>query len=140
MSGWSTIRSRSAALSGYDLNTVEFAVEDGIPYAIDFMNPAPDAGSTRWGRRISSGLWTRGRNGGGKAPGEPPEPQPEYALGFKGSLAGEASNDAQAVVTPPSLTIGIEEEYQTVDPETRDLRSHIARRSSRRARRCSRSA
>jgi len=29
---------------GYDLNTVEFAVEDGVPYAIDFMNPAPDAG------------------------------------------------------------------------------------------------
>ncbi|GGG80925.1 ATP-grasp domain-containing protein [Edaphobacter dinghuensis] len=28
---------------GYDLNTVEFAVEDGIPYAIDFMNPVPDA-------------------------------------------------------------------------------------------------
>jgi hypothetical protein len=28
---------------GYDLNTVEFAVESGIPYAIDFMNPAPDA-------------------------------------------------------------------------------------------------
>jgi len=28
---------------GYDLNTVEFAIQDGIPYAIDFMNPAPDA-------------------------------------------------------------------------------------------------
>src|ERR1700757_1361909 len=28
---------------GYDINTVEFAVEDGVPYAIDFMNPAPDA-------------------------------------------------------------------------------------------------
>ena len=28
---------------GYDLNTVEFAVEEGVPYAIDFMNPAPDA-------------------------------------------------------------------------------------------------
>lgn len=27
---------------GYDLNTVEFAIRDGIPYAIDFMNPAPD--------------------------------------------------------------------------------------------------
>ncbi len=26
----------------------------------------------------------------------------------------------------PSLSIGIEEEYQTIDPETRDLRSHIA--------------
>jgi glutathione synthase/RimK-type ligase-like ATP-grasp enzyme len=28
---------------GYDVNTVEFAVRDGIPYAIDFCNPAPDA-------------------------------------------------------------------------------------------------
>jgi hypothetical protein len=28
---------------GYDLNTVEFAIKDNIPYAIDFMNPAPDA-------------------------------------------------------------------------------------------------
>jgi carboxylate-amine ligase len=26
----------------------------------------------------------------------------------------------------PSFTIGIEEEYQTIDPETRDLRSHLA--------------
>jgi hypothetical protein len=28
---------------GYDFNTVELAVQDGIPYAIDFLNPAPDA-------------------------------------------------------------------------------------------------
>ncbi len=27
---------------GYDMNSIEFAVKDGIPYAIDFMNPAPD--------------------------------------------------------------------------------------------------
>lgn len=27
---------------GYDMNTIEFAIQDGIPYAIDFMNPAPD--------------------------------------------------------------------------------------------------
>jgi hypothetical protein len=27
---------------GYDMNTVEFAIRDEIPYAIDFMNPAPD--------------------------------------------------------------------------------------------------
>lgn len=27
---------------GYDMNTVEFAVKDGVPYAIDFMNSAPD--------------------------------------------------------------------------------------------------
>lgn len=28
---------------GYDFNTVEFAVREGVPYAIDFCNPAPDA-------------------------------------------------------------------------------------------------
>src|SRR5262249_14150915 len=27
---------------GYDMNSVEWAVKDGVPYAIDFMNPAPD--------------------------------------------------------------------------------------------------
>lgn len=35
---------------GYDLNTVEFAVEGGVPYAIDFMNPAPDADVNSVGR------------------------------------------------------------------------------------------
>jgi glutathione synthase/RimK-type ligase-like ATP-grasp enzyme len=28
---------------GYDFNTVELAIRNGIPYAIDFCNPAPDA-------------------------------------------------------------------------------------------------
>ena len=28
---------------GYDFDTLEFAVRDGVPYAIDFLNPAPDA-------------------------------------------------------------------------------------------------
>lgn len=28
---------------GYDFNTVELALRDGVPYAIDFGNPAPDA-------------------------------------------------------------------------------------------------
>jgi hypothetical protein len=35
---------------GYDLNTVEFAVEGGVPYAIDFLNPAPDAEITSVGQ------------------------------------------------------------------------------------------
>ncbi len=26
----------------YDMNTIEWAIRDGTPYAIDFMNPAPD--------------------------------------------------------------------------------------------------
>jgi hypothetical protein len=28
---------------GYDFNTVELAIRDGVPYAIDFCNPVPDA-------------------------------------------------------------------------------------------------
>jgi len=28
---------------GYDFNTVELAIRDGVPYAIDFCNPAPDS-------------------------------------------------------------------------------------------------
>ena len=27
---------------GYDMNSLEYAVKDGVPYAIDFMNCAPD--------------------------------------------------------------------------------------------------
>jgi hypothetical protein len=27
---------------GYDMCSLEYAVRDGVPYAIDFMNPAPD--------------------------------------------------------------------------------------------------
>ena len=40
------VRSGVLALNeylGYDFNTVEFAIRDGVPYAIDFCNPAPDA-------------------------------------------------------------------------------------------------
>lgn len=36
------VRTLCSAL-GYNLNTVEFAIKDEVPYAIDFMNPAPDA-------------------------------------------------------------------------------------------------
>lgn len=31
---------------GYDFNTVEFAIAGDVPYAIDFLNPAPDAERT----------------------------------------------------------------------------------------------
>jgi hypothetical protein len=27
---------------GYEMNTIEFAIQDGVPWAIDFLNPAPD--------------------------------------------------------------------------------------------------
>lgn len=35
---------------GYDFNTVELAIRDGVPYAIDFGNPAPDAELTSVGQ------------------------------------------------------------------------------------------
>ena len=35
---------------GYDFNTVEMAVRNGVPYAIDFCNPAPDAEVTSVGQ------------------------------------------------------------------------------------------
>jgi glutathione synthase/RimK-type ligase-like ATP-grasp enzyme len=34
---------------GYEFDTVELAVRDGVPYAIDFLNPAPDADVTSIG-------------------------------------------------------------------------------------------
>jgi hypothetical protein len=34
---------------GYEMNTVEFAIRDGVPYAIDFMNSAPDFDITSLG-------------------------------------------------------------------------------------------
>src|SRR5438045_3700503 len=37
------------------------------------------------------------------------------------SVAKERRNDMK----PPSLTLGIEEEYQIIDPQTRELRSYI---------------
>jgi hypothetical protein len=40
---WRVSACRTLAARSATTNTVEFAVEDGIPYAIDFMNPAPDA-------------------------------------------------------------------------------------------------
>jgi glutathione synthase/RimK-type ligase-like ATP-grasp enzyme len=40
---------RINAWLGYDFNTVELAIRDNIPYAIDFCNPAPDAEKTSVG-------------------------------------------------------------------------------------------
>lgn len=34
---------------GYDMNTVEFAIRDGVPIAIDFLNTAPDCEPARIG-------------------------------------------------------------------------------------------
>ena len=44
---------------GYDMNTVEFAVRGGVPYAIDFMNSAPDFDVSSLGEEAFG--WTVGK-------------------------------------------------------------------------------
>jgi glutathione synthase/RimK-type ligase-like ATP-grasp enzyme len=44
---------------GYDMNTVELAVRDGVPYAIDYMNSAPDFDVSSLGEEHFA--WTVGR-------------------------------------------------------------------------------
>ncbi len=36
---------------GYDMNAVEFAIKDGVPYVIEYMNPAPDMDVNSLGRK-----------------------------------------------------------------------------------------
>ena len=45
-----------------------------------------------------------------RAPRAPPSPRPRYT---------------QVMAPQPSFTLGIEEEFQVIDPETRELKSHI---------------
>ena len=47
---------------GYEMNTVEFAIRDGVPYAIDFMNSAPDFDVTSLGEEHFR--WVGGEDGG----------------------------------------------------------------------------
>ncbi len=110
---------------GYDLNTVEFAVEDGIPYAIDFMNPAPDAGLESVGPENFEWIVEAVAEMAISRALAPPAADCEFRwAAFLGSV-GRRHPMSHVSNIRPSLNIGIEEEYQTIDPETRDLRSHI---------------
>jgi glutathione synthase/RimK-type ligase-like ATP-grasp enzyme len=74
---------------GYDLNTVEFAVEDGIPYAIDFMNPAPDADYYSVGPdNFNWIVETMAQFAIRKALEEPQAPELRWAAFLKGAAAG----------------------------------------------------
>ena len=73
---------------GYDLNTVEFAVEDGVPYAIDFMNPAPDAGLESVGpENFQLDRGRGGGNGGRARAGSRPRRRPYRWSQFLGLAA-----------------------------------------------------
>ena len=78
---------------GYDLNTVEFAVEDGVPYAIDFMNPAPDADLHSVGRENFAWILDAvARLAIEKAQrGKPAEPAMNWAKLLEGTTAAQAA-------------------------------------------------
>jgi hypothetical protein len=90
---------------GYDLNTVEFACEDGIPYAIDFMNPAPDADVNSVGQKnfdwivnaVAELAIRKARKHTGLAP--------EYRWSaFLSGYAAEAGSETKQKVAKPSAS------------------------------------
>ena len=44
---------------GYEMNTIEFAIKDGVPYAIDYLNPAPDFERDRITAVLFRAWWSR---------------------------------------------------------------------------------
>jgi len=84
---------------GYEMNTIEFAVKDGVPYAIDFLNPAPDFERDRIGAhyfslvldRMSTLVIDRALHGAVNTPW----PGWEQMLGM-GTAAGVLGQPAQA--------------------------------------------
>jgi hypothetical protein len=80
---------------GYDLNTVEFAVEDGIPYAIDFMNPAPDADLHSVGKESFDWIVDKVANLAVKKAQNPTKPELHWAA-FLGSGKKSAAKKTPA--------------------------------------------
>jgi len=66
---------------GYDMNTVEFAVHDGVPYAIDYLNPAPDADRHSVGEKNFAWILDAMADLAIRVAREDKPPQPEYHWG-----------------------------------------------------------
>jgi hypothetical protein len=88
---------------GYDLNTVEFAVEDGIPYAIDFMNPAPDADLHSVGKESFDWIVNAVADLAVKKAQNPTKPELRWAA-FLGSEKKSAAKKAVAKKLPTKTT------------------------------------
>ena len=141
---------------GYDMNSVEFAIKDGVPYAIDFTNPAPDMDihsilpkHFHMVRRGDGEVRDQGRARGPQEPRratrsaqylEKPVPRPAGCASRRADAAAKTlaagfavakrdwTRSAGAIVPcwTDSSRSGVEEEYQIVDPETRELRSYVS--------------
>ena len=102
---------------GYDLNTVEFAVRGRHPVRDRLHESRAGCGSA-FGR---AGELRLDRQRGRRARREEGHRAARAGDVSLGRVSRRDSDDS----TKPSFTIGIEEEYQTIDPVTFDLRSHI---------------
>ncbi len=117
---------------GYDLNTVEFAVEDGVPYAIDFMNPAPDAALESVGPENFEWIVEAVAQMAVERALEPAAPLPYHWSKLLG--AGEPHMDGKSVVN--SAEFQHRNRRGVSDRRSGNARSslaHSARRSCRRA-------
>jgi hypothetical protein len=88
------------------LNTVEFAVEDGVPYAIDFMNPAPDADLHSVGRENFEWIVDRVSKLAVKKALNPVEPELRWA----GLLSGTAKAATKKVAAKKSVAKKVSED------------------------------
>lgn len=113
---------------GYDMNTVEWAIRDGVPYAIDFMNPAPDMDINslgqefyRWCVEHMADMCIRFAR----------EPQPQSAEMRWNRFFGGEPFVAQ---TPPPQTIAVAEKpKRTRTPRTTTAPATTARRRTKKA-------
>src|SRR5688500_19120444 len=71
---------------GYDMNSMEWAVRDGVPYAIDFMNPAPDMDVNSLTPEYFEWTVQRMADMAVKLASAPPPPRP---TGWTGFLTGQ---------------------------------------------------
>jgi len=78
---------------GYDFCTLEFAVRDGIPYAIDFLNPAPDASVESVGQDNFEWVLEHSTNWLIERVHQPAEPLTDYR--WHRFLAGEDAEPAR---------------------------------------------
>ncbi len=105
---------------GYDINTVEFAIKDNIPYAIDFMNPAPDADFHSVGEFYHNWVTNAVTELIFKRLGEPQStrtryrwdaflnPEPETAMQALSAVASATEQAARTIVPEPVREIGAE--------------------------------
>lgn len=107
---------------GYDINTLEFAIKDGIPYAIDFMNPAPDADAHsvgdfyhNWVVRAVTDLVFRKL--------EQPQAAPRYR--WDALLRGDGAQAAPARAAAAATTAG-EQTTRSIPESARETVSELA--------------